>query len=201
MHIEKNVCDNFIGTLLNINGRTKDNLKSRLDLKEIGIRHDLHPKLHPNKRTHLPPAIYTMTTQEKLDFLTILRNIKVPDGYASNISRCVNLRERTLSNIKSHDGHILMQDILPIALRTSKSRELVAVVSELSFFLKAICSKTFDPTKLDQLESTIAFTLCRMEKIFPPSFFTIMVHLLIHLVSEAKLGGPIHYRWMYPIER
>jgi hypothetical protein len=28
-----------------------------------------------------------------------------------------------------------------------------------------------------------------------------MVHLVVHLVEEAKLGGPIHYRWMYPIER
>ncbi|KAL3849435.1 hypothetical protein ACJIZ3_011317 [Penstemon smallii] len=28
-----------------------------------------------------------------------------------------------------------------------------------------------------------------------------MVHLPIHLVREAILGGPVHYRWMYPIER
>ena len=29
MHIEKNVVDNIIGTLLNLNGKTKDNLKAR----------------------------------------------------------------------------------------------------------------------------------------------------------------------------
>ncbi|KAK7268575.1 hypothetical protein RIF29_21276 [Crotalaria pallida] len=28
-----------------------------------------------------------------------------------------------------------------------------------------------------------------------------MVHLVVHLVEEAKLGGPVHYRWMFPIER
>nr|GEY59289.1 hypothetical protein [Tanacetum cinerariifolium] len=28
-----------------------------------------------------------------------------------------------------------------------------------------------------------------------------MVYLTIHLISEAKLGGPVHYRWMYPIKR
>ncbi|KAK7311167.1 hypothetical protein RJT34_09123 [Clitoria ternatea] len=28
-----------------------------------------------------------------------------------------------------------------------------------------------------------------------------MVHLVVHLAEEAKLGGPVHYRWMYPIER
>ena len=36
MHIEKNVCDSIIGTLLNISEKTKDGLKVRQDLeKEI----------------------------------------------------------------------------------------------------------------------------------------------------------------------
>ncbi|KAM3200020.1 hypothetical protein P3L10_032380 [Capsicum annuum] len=28
-----------------------------------------------------------------------------------------------------------------------------------------------------------------------------MVHLSIHLATEAKIAKPIHYRWMYPVER
>ncbi|CAM9000403.1 unnamed protein product [Rhodiola kirilowii] len=28
-----------------------------------------------------------------------------------------------------------------------------------------------------------------------------MEHLPIHLVDEVLLGGPVHYRWMYPFER
>ncbi|KAE8734333.1 hypothetical protein F3Y22_tig00000773pilonHSYRG00216 [Hibiscus syriacus] len=55
--------------------------------------------------------------------------------------------------------------------------------------------------ELDKLQDRVALTLCNLEKIFPPSFFTIMVHLLIHLPHEARVGGPIFYRWMYPIER
>lgn len=47
MHIEKNVCDNIIGTLLN-GDKSKDNVKSRLDFVEIGIR----PELHPIQRTN-----------------------------------------------------------------------------------------------------------------------------------------------------
>ena len=38
MHCEKNVCDSVIGTLLNIKGKTKDGVKARLDLAEMGIR-------------------------------------------------------------------------------------------------------------------------------------------------------------------
>ncbi|XP_019264921.1 PREDICTED: uncharacterized protein LOC109242523 isoform X2 [Nicotiana attenuata] len=40
-----------------------------------------------------------------------------------------------------------------------------------------------------------------MEILFPPSFFTVMVHLSVHVAEEAKLGGPVHHRNMYPIER
>ncbi|RID50398.1 hypothetical protein BRARA_H01129 [Brassica rapa] len=28
-----------------------------------------------------------------------------------------------------------------------------------------------------------------------------MVHLCVHLGREARLGGPVHFRWMYPFER
>jgi hypothetical protein len=44
-------------------------------------------------------------------------------------------------------------------------------------------------------------TLCKMEKNFPPKFFNPMQHILIHLPYEAKVGGPVQYRWMYHIER
>jgi hypothetical protein len=33
MHIEQNICENFIGTILNIIGKTKDTKKAMLDLK------------------------------------------------------------------------------------------------------------------------------------------------------------------------
>ena len=42
MHIEKNVVNNIIDTLLNLDGKTKDNLKARQDLKDMGIRSKFH---------------------------------------------------------------------------------------------------------------------------------------------------------------
>jgi len=38
MHVEKNVCDSFIGTLLNIQGKTGDGVNARLDLVEMKLR-------------------------------------------------------------------------------------------------------------------------------------------------------------------
>ena len=43
--------------------------------------------------------------------------------------------------------------------------------------------------------------LCKLEKIFPPAFFDVMVHLAVHLPDEALLRGLVQYGWMYPIER
>ena len=37
--------------------------------------------------------------------------------------------------------------------------------------------------------------------IFPSSFYDSMEHLPIHLSYEAKIGGLVQYRWMYPFER
>ena len=35
---------------------------------------------------------------------------------------------------------------------------------------------------------------------FPPSFFDIMVHLVVHLVREVRLCGPVYLRWMYLVD-
>ncbi|GKA92643.1 hypothetical protein Tco_0814568, partial [Tanacetum coccineum] len=64
-----------------------------------------------------------------------------------------------------------------------------------------ICLKDLDENDLRFLESRVAVTLCKLEKIFPPSFFIVMVHLVIHLVRQVRLGGPTPFHWMYPIER
>ncbi|BBN68948.1 transposable element gene [Prunus dulcis] len=52
-----------------------------------------------------------------------------------------------------------------------------------------------------QLRHDIVQVLCKFEMIFPPAFFTSMMHVMVHLPEEALLAGPVNYRWMYPIER
>ncbi|KAK5811992.1 hypothetical protein PVK06_027386 [Gossypium arboreum] len=131
----------------------------------MGIRRDLHPQVLPNGKYQLLPSIFTMSKEEKEVFCMVLKDIKVPNAYPSNISRCVT-----------------------------------SCIIELSNIMKAICGKVLDVEELEKVQDRAALTLCNLEKIFPPSFFNIMVHLLIHLPREAILGGLVFYRWMYPIE-
>ena len=58
-----------------------------------------------------------------------------------------------------------------------------------------------DPIKIDELQEEVVVTLCLLEKYFPPAFFDVMVHLIVHLLREIKLCGPVWLRWMYPMER
>ena len=116
MHVEKNVCDSVTGTLLNIQGKTEDGLNTRKDLAEMGIQSQLHPRSN-GKKVYLPPACHTLSKKEKIIFCQCLRRVKVPQGYSSNIKSLVQLKELKLVGLKSHDCHMLMQQLLAVAIR------------------------------------------------------------------------------------
>jgi hypothetical protein len=40
-----------------------------------------------------------------------------------------------------------------------------------------------------------------LEMWWPPVFFDLMTHLIIHLVDELEICGPTVARWCYPIEQ
>ncbi|KAI9111159.1 hypothetical protein K1719_017770 [Acacia pycnantha] len=113
----------------------------------------------------------------------------------------VSMKDLKLVVQKSHDCHVLMQQLLPVAIRGIAEYDLQRILTILCFFFNAVCSKVFEIEKLDELENEGYLILCQLEKLFLPTFFDIMVHLIFHLVREIKLCGPIHLRWMYPIER
>ena len=200
MHIEKNVCESILDTLFDDHNKTKDGKKAHLDLKEFNIRSNLHPE-ERGKDTFIPPAKYTLSRQEKRKLCEWLAAIKVPDGHSSNFKRLVSLKDLRLIGMKSHDCHVMMQQFLPLALRGIGSKEVRFAISKLCSFLNSICSKVIAPSTLDSMQSELVKTLCLFEKLFPPSFFDIMIHLVVHLVREVKLCGPVFLRWMYPIER
>ncbi|KAA0055179.1 uncharacterized protein E6C27_scaffold80G00030 [Cucumis melo var. makuwa] len=74
-------------------------------------------------------------------------------------------------------------------------------IMRLCSMFNTLCQRVIDREKLVEIEHEIVETLCLLEKFFPPSFFDIMVHLLIHLGREARLCEPVQFRWMYPFER
>lgn len=197
MPIEKNISESVLGTLLDIEGKTKDTLKSRLDLQEMKIKKSLHP-IKSGDKYILPPASYTMSKAERIEFCQLIKEVKFPDAYASNISRCI--KEAKIFGLKSHDHHVLFQRIVPLIIKEILPKDAHDPLIEFSLFFNDLCSKELSMEKLDQLDISIRVTLCKLERVFMPTFFDVMVHLAIHLANEAKLGGPVQFRWMYYIE-
>jgi hypothetical protein len=200
MHIEKNFFDNIFNTVMNVKGKTKDNEKARKDLSRYCCRRDLEMQALPNGKIGKPKASYTLTKSDAKLVCKWLKELRMPDGYASNLARCANVEKGTVHGMKSHDCHIFMECLLPIAFHSLP--ELVwKPLTELSRFFKDLCCNTLRMDDLVKLNENIPIIICKLERIFPPGFFDSMEHLPIHLANEAMLGGPVHYRWMYPFER
>lgn len=142
-----------------------------------------------------------MSKSEKKVFCKRLSDFKGPDGYCSNISRGVSVEECKVSGLKSHDYHVLMQQLLPVAVRGLLPKGPRLAILRMCAFFNRLCQRVIDVERISKMEAEVVETLCMFERFFPPSFFDIMVHLTVHLGREAKLCGPVHFRWMYPFER
>jgi hypothetical protein len=201
MHTEKNVMEALLATILDISDKTKDNVKARLDLEIICDRSDYHMRKKPNGSWEKRRAPFCLSREQKIAVLRWLKALKFPDMYAANIRRGVNLSDLRINGMKSHDYHIFMERLLPIALRGFIDNTIWLALAELSFFFRQLCSTEINIEKMEELENSIPVLLCKLEKIFPPGFFNSMQHLLLHLPYEAKIGGPVQYRWMYVFER
>lgn len=65
MHVENIVFDNVFNIITNIQGRTKDNAKSRAGLVEMSIRLELHPD---GVTSRFSKAIYTLDKNSRQVF-------------------------------------------------------------------------------------------------------------------------------------
>ncbi|XP_074356714.1 uncharacterized protein LOC141696477 [Apium graveolens] len=198
MHVEKNVFENIFNTIMAIEGKTKDNSKARDDIAMICRR----PELAIDELTRkYPKACYSLDKKQKQKVCEWLKDLKFPDGYVSNMGRCINMMKYKLFGMKSYDCHVFMQRLLPIAFREFLPNNVWEAVTELSLFFRDLTSTTMRISDMRRLEEQIPVILCKLERIFPPSLFDSMEHLLVHLPYEARIAGPVQYRWMYPFER
>ena len=200
MHNEKNLGEAIWNTCFDISDKTKDNAKARQDVAEICHRPSQHLRLKSNGQWDRPRARFCIDRNDKPTILQWFQELKFRDGYAANIRRGVNLTSRKILGLKSHDYHIFMERLLPVAFRGFLPESVWLCLAELSFFYRQLCAKELNKDNIRSLEQQVV-VLCKMERIFPPSFFNPMQHLIIHLPYKAQLGGPVQARWNYSFER
>ncbi|GKB83970.1 zinc finger, PHD-type containing protein [Tanacetum coccineum] len=200
MHIEKNVLEAILNTLL-MNDKSKDTAKARQDLKKLGIRSGLWLGQTKNGKCSKPQAAYSFSPENRKKFCQFIKGVKLPDGFGSNFKHKVTDNDTNITGLKSHDCHIMMQRLLPYGLQQYLPDEVAKPIIELCSFFKQICSATLMEDDMLKAQSKVVDILCNLELIYPHAFFDIMIHLVIHLPLEALEGGPIRLWWMFPLLR
>jgi hypothetical protein len=175
IHIMKNVIESLLGTLCN-SKKSKDGPKARYNLKHFGIRKALQaPDTNDNddddddqmegtqrlcKRAKknvvvLPTACFTMSPEELEQFFRCLLRVKVPHSYSGNISRYLDVAKKRFTEMKSHDCHMLMTRILPVAIRGIMDEHVHDMLFGLCNFFDIITRKSISVRQLKMLQDEI----------------------------------------------
>jgi len=193
MHIEKNVFENIFNTVMDVKGKTNDNIKARLDLalfcncKNIELVCD-------GSRVAKSRASFVLEKNTQLLVYKWLKSLRFPNGHALNISRLVNMEECRLYGIKSHDCHVFMQTLIPLAFHDLLLKGIWDALTKIGHFFRDISSSKLNVDHIERLETNIVETICKLEMIFPPLFFNSMEHLPVYLPYEVKVEGLVQYR-------
>ena len=99
------------------------------------------PHREVNGKIKLPPACYTLSNGEKRAICLWVKNLKFLDSYSANLSRCVNIEERKISGLKTHDCHVFLERLLPLEVHDFLPKKVSDALTELSNFFKELCSK------------------------------------------------------------
>ena len=142
-----------IGTMLDTKGKSKDSIEACMNLEQMGVRAQLHPITLEDEQKKLPVASWTLTKAEKETLLSFFNELKVSTGYCANLNRLVNIRELKFnsSSMKAHDYHVMMTQLLPVALRGILPDKVRDPIIKLCSFFNAISQKVIDVNTLDKL--------------------------------------------------
>src|SRR5438045_5149507 len=87
----------------------------------------------------------------------------MPDGCVSNLGRCIDWIHANLHGMKSHDCHVFMQRLLPIAF-DALPNDYWTVFTEISQYFRELTATTLNVGKLKQMEKGIPVILCKLEQ-------------------------------------
>jgi hypothetical protein len=84
MHIEKNMFENIFNTVMDVKGKTKDNIKARLDVALFCNRKNME-LVCDGSRVVKPRASFVLEKNPQLLVYKWLKSLRFPDGHALNI--------------------------------------------------------------------------------------------------------------------
>jgi hypothetical protein len=110
------------------------------------------------KGMKLPTSCITLSKNEK-EFCGFLKNVKVPSGYSTNVSRLISLTELKIApGVKSHDYHVLLMQMIAVGIQNILLVNDRETIMNFCFFFNVIGQKVLSEEALESLEkSTMKF--------------------------------------------
>lgn len=148
---------------------------------------------------HRQPAPWVPGVGQRREFRNRIGQMRFSTGYGANLQKAFGMEDnkKWLRYLKTHDYHKLLQHVLLVAITSIASDEVQDAIWSLAKLLRWICSKDIQVEEIPRTEVLAPKVGCKLEKALPPSFFDCQVHLLVHLMHEVAIAGPVHRRWMY----
>ena len=149
MHITKNVCANTLNTLMDIEGFTSHTPgHATLGNQEGAASHGAR-----EWPVQTFGCVMDIEEGRKRALISFFNELKVPMGYYANPKRLVNIRELKFNygTMKAHDYHVIMTQLLPVALCGILPPKVRAPIIKLCLFFNAISKKVIDVSTLEQL--------------------------------------------------
>ena len=108
---------------------------------------------------------YNFSTKEATQFFTYLLSVKTPSSYSANIRSLVDVSsgKMKLGHMKSHDCHVMLTQILPVAIRNLMDKDIRNTLIDLCDFFNQLWQKVVDPEELDHMQDDIARILSNLE--------------------------------------
>ena len=103
-------------------------------------------------------------------------SVKTPSSYSVNIRSLVDVSsgKMKLGHKKSHDCHVMLTQILPVAIRNLMDKDIRNTLIDLCDFFNQLWQKVVNREELDHMQDDIARILSNLEMFFPTSFFDVM---------------------------
>jgi hypothetical protein len=140
------------------------------------------------KGTELPTSCTTLSKHVKKEFCGFLKNVKVPFGYSTNVSRLISFPDlKVAPSVKSHDYHVLLTQMIAVGIQNILPVNVWEAIMNFCFFFNAIGQKVLSEEALESLEKRHYETLCFLEMYFPPAFLTLVYRIMKHDVEHKQL--------------
>ena len=118
MHSEKNITEDRVDQAILCD-------RPNLDMRPPGS----------GKAWKKPKADFVLTRPQRREVLEWFQTLILPDGYAANLRRGVNLSTMRINGLKSHDYHIWLERLLPVMVRGYLPDQVWQVLAELRFIM------------------------------------------------------------------